>query len=338
MHHSKGKSQKIALGGKRIKAGMSYMITGKHGLQLNVALLTRAPFLRNSFSNPRHTNAIVGEQAGRPLALERTNTADISYVFRTPKLKARLTGFYTKVQDAQELSFFFAEGIGGDTSSFVQEVMYGIDQQHQGIEFGIEGQLLQSFTLKAAAALGQYTYANDPQVYLTSDDFVYLDYGTAKMKHLRLASGPQEAYSLGVAFRENFWWVGITGNYFDKTFLDVSPINRTKNFLLDRDGLPFLDYDPAQARMLLRQEQFDAYVVVNMIVGKSWRVNDKFVGVFLSLNNLLNETYKTGGFEQSRNANYRELLEDIQAEKRRFGPKYWYGRGATYFLNMYIRF
>jgi len=120
--------------------------------------------------------------------------------------------------------------------------------------------------------------------------------------------------------------------------LDVSPINRTKNFLLDRDGLPFLDYDPAQARMLLRQEQFDAYVVVNMIVGKSWRVNDKFVGVFLSLNNLLNETYKTGGFEQSRNANYRELLEDVQAEKRRFGPKYWYGRGATYFLNMYIRF
>lgn len=338
LEHSKGKSKKIALRGENIKLGTSYMFTGKHGLQLNAALLSRAPSIRNSFSNPRHSNAIVGEQAGRPLALERITTTDISYVFRAPKLKARLTGFYTKVHDANELSFFFAEGLGGDTSSFVQEVMHDIDRQHQGVEFGIEGQLFHSFTLKAAAAMGQYTYANNPQVYLTSDDFGYLDFGTTKMKHLRLASGPQEAYSLGVEFRENFWWFALTGNYFDKTFLDVSPINRTQNFLLDRDGLPFLDYDPEQARMLLQQEQFDSYVVVNMVVGKSWRVGEQYVGAFLSVNNLLNQSYKTGGFEQSRNANYRELLEEVQAEKRRFGPKYWYGRGTTYFLNMYMRF
>jgi hypothetical protein len=67
-------------------------------------------------------------------------------------------------------------------------------------------------------------------------------------------------------------------------------------------------------------------------------VGNNFLGVFLSVNNLLNETYKTGGFEQSRNANYNALLEDATAEMRRFGPKYWYGRGTTYFLNSYIRF
>ena len=75
-----------------------------------------------------------------------------------------------------------------------------------------------------------------------------------------------------------------------------------------------------------------------MVVGKSWRVGSYFVGAFLSIQNLLNQIYKTGGFEQSRNANYNELLEDVQREKRRFGPKYWYGRGTTYFLNTYIRF
>jgi hypothetical protein len=56
------------------------------------------------------------------------------------------------------------------------------------------------------------------------------------------------------------------------------------------------------------------------------------------VNNLFNETYKTGGFEQSRNANYTALLKDATAEMRRFGPKYWHGRGTTYFLNAYIRF
>lgn len=151
------------------------------------------------------------------------------------------------------------------------------------------------------------------------------------MKNIRLASGPQEAYSLGFSFRENFWWAGLTVNYFNHTYLDISPINRTHNFLLDQDGLPINSYDPYQARMLLQQEQFNPYTVVNMVLGKSWRVGNKFVGAFLSVNNLLNETYKTGGFEQSRNANYNALRADVMAEKRRFGPKYWYGRGTIIF-------
>jgi len=333
-----GKSQKLLFGGGSLKAGLTYNLKNRHWLQANAALIQRAPSLRNSFSNARETHAVVGEQANRPLQTERISAADVSYIFRSPHLNARLTGFYTQIEDANEISFFFAEGIGGDTSSFVQEIMQGTAKRHQGIEFGIEGEITPSLKLKGAAALGDYRYANNPHVYLTSDDFGYLDFGTAKMKNLRLASGPQEAYSLGVEFRENFWWFGLSANYFDHTYLDVSPINRSQNFLLDRDGLPFPNYDTNQARILLQQEKFDPYTVVNMVVGKSWRVGKRFVGAFLSVNNVLNQTYKTGGFEQSRNANYNTLLEDVRGAKRRFGPKYWYGRGTTYFLNTYIRF
>ena len=335
---SYGKSKTLLFGSLSLKSGITYNIKNRHWIQANAAHIQRAPSLRNSFSNARITNAVVGAQANRPLEQEKITAADISYVYRSPELNARLTGFYTQIQDANEISFFFAEGIGGDTSSFVQEIMQGIDKRHLGIELGIEAEITPSLKLKGAAALGKYTYHNNPHLYLTSDDFGYLDFGSAKMKNLRLASGPQEAYSLGVEFRENFWWFGLTANYFDHTYLDVSPINRTQNFLLDRDGLPFTNYDPDQARTLLQQEKFDPYVVANMVVGKSWRVGKRFVGAFLSVNNLLNQIYKTGGFEQSRNANYNELLAEVQGEKRRFGPKYWYGRGTTYFLNTYIRF
>jgi len=333
-----GKSKKLSFGSGKLKAGLTYKLTGKHILQANGALLSRAPSLRNSFSNVHETNAIVGEQAKRPLNQERITAADVSYVYRSPLLNARLTGFYTNVQDANEISFFFAEGIGGDTSSFVQEIMQGIAKRHKGIEVGIEGQIFPTVKLKGAAAVGHYTYSNNPNVYLTSEDFGYLDFGKAKMKNLRLPSGPQQAYSVGIEFRENFWWVGLTANYFDHTYLDISPINRTQNFMLARDGLPFPNYDPELARKLLAQEKFDPYTVMNMVVGKSWRMGSNFVGAFLSINNLLNQSYKTGGFEQSRNANYNELLEDVNGAKRRFGPKYWYGRGTTYFLNMYYRF
>ena len=33
-----------------------------------------------------------------------------------------------------------------------------------------------------------------------------------------------------------------------------------------------------------------------------------------------------------------ELREEFAAPARRFGPKYWYGRGTNYFLNLYVRF
>ena len=78
--------------------------------------------------------------------------------------------------------------------------------------------------------------------------------------------------------------------------------------------------------------------VVNMIGGKSWKIDDYYVGFFASINNILDQKYRTGGFEQGRNANYQQLLQDTNKPKRVFGPKYWYGRGTNYFLNLYFRF
>ena len=63
-------------------------------------------------------------------------------------------------------------------------------------------------------------------------------------------------YSIGFEYRENYWWFGFTSNFFNHTYVDVSPINRTQNFILDSDGLPFNDYDPDLARELLQQEEF----------------------------------------------------------------------------------
>ena len=60
----------------------------------------------------------------------------------------------------------------------------------------------------------------------------------------------------------------------------------------------------------MRQEKFDNYMVVNMIGGKSWKIDNYYVGFFASVNNILDKKYRTGGFEQGRNANYQELLQD----------------------------
>ena len=105
-----------------------------------------------------------------------------------------------------------------------------------------------------------------------------------------------------------------------------------------QDGLPFNDYDTSTARELLKQEKFEDYMVVNAVGGKSWKIDDYYIGLFATINNILNHDYKTGGFEQGRNANYQELSADVNKPRRVFGPKYWYGRGTNYFLNLYFRF
>lgn len=342
-----GKGEKLSFTGIGVKAGGTYKLTGRHLFDANAAYYTKAPTIRNTFANSRENHAVVPN-----ITEEKVMSFDASYVLRSPKVQARLTGYYTKIEDANEISFFFADGVGGDNQAFIQEILQGIDKQHVGMEFGIEYQVIPTLKLKGVASIGQYTYANNPNLFIASEDFVnpsstdplirdfgLQSQGPAYLKDYKLANGPQQAFSVGFEYRDpDFWWFSTTVNFMSNAYIDVSPLQRSSNFYTDFDGMPFNEYDPAVARELLRQEKFDSYVVTNLVGGKSWRINDTFVSVFASVNNLFDTVFKSGGFEQGRNANYRQLLEDKSLGTPVFGPKYWYGRGTTYFLNVNLRF
>ncbi|MAB48542.1 MAG: TonB-dependent receptor [Flavobacteriaceae bacterium] len=351
-NNSYGKGGEVDFTGFGAKAGFTYKISGKHLIDVNGGYITRAPSLRNTYSNARANHDVVGvvngvNITGQDITEEKITSFDASYIFRSPIVNARLTGFYTKTEDANEISFYYADGIGGflddqgnvQTNNLVSEVLQGVDKKHIGAELGIEAQVTPTIKLKGAASYGQYTYDNNPNLYISANDQAAF-YGESNLKDYKVAGGPQKAYSIGFEYRDpDYWWFGATANFFDETYVDVSPLLRTSSFYTEpTDGLPMNDYNPEIARDLLKQEEFGSYMVVNLIGGKSWKINDYFVGFFASVGNILDKQYRTGGFEQGRNANYRELLEDNTNPKRRFGPKYWYGRGANYFLNVYFRF
>ena len=343
---SLGKGKILNFMGFGGKGGLTYKLSGKHLLNFNTGYLSKPPSLRNTYTNARENHNIVPN-----ISTVKLLNADISYVFRSPLVKAKVTGYYTKIKDANEISFFFADGIGGDNVAFVQEILQGIDKLHIGAELGIETQLTSSLMLKGVASVGQFTYANNPNLYLTSEvdnnattaGFVngFKDFGTTNLKHYKLSAGPHRAYSLGFEYRDpEFWWFGASANVFTNTYLEISPLTRSLNFTTDFDGNTFNDYDEALARELLEQERFNAYTVVNLIGGKSWKIgkSNNYISVFASINNLLNTVFKTGGFEQGRNANFRELRNDNALNTPVFGPKYWYGRGTTYFFNINYKF
>ena len=337
-----GKSAALNFTNYGVKSGSTYKINGRNLIDMNVGYLTQAPTLRNSFSNARENNNSVEN-----LQSEKIFSTDVSYIRRSPIITSRLTGYYTSIKEATEISFYFADGIGGDNTAFVQEILSGIDKKQIGLEFGLEAQVTATIKLKGAAAMGRFTFANNPNLYLTSDrtnEGVFDENGqseeyTSNLNNYKIAAGPHNAFSVGFEYRDpNYWWFGATTNFFSNTFVDIAPLTRTSNFYKDADGLTFPNYDLNVAKNLLQQEKFNNYKVVNLVGGKSWKITGYYISVFATVNNLLNEAYKSGGFEQGRNANYNELRADKALQKPVFGNKYWYGRGATYFLNASISF
>jgi hypothetical protein len=346
-----GKSEKVEFDNFGFKGGITYKISGNHFLTFNGLYMSKAPSMRNVFFNARLSNEPI-----RNLDSETVSSIDGSYVIKTPKFKGRLTGFMSKVKDATETSFFFAEGAfedldgdGGD--AFVAEIVTGLDKLNIGVELGLEYQITSTLKATAAASYGEYIYDSNPNVVLNDDTraanglSTLVNLGESKLQNYRQPGMPQQAYALGLEYRDpKFWWVGANVNYLSDTYLDVSSVLRTQSFVRNPasvNGSAFPEITQTALDQLLQQEKFDPYTLVNLTGGKSWRISGKnpiTIGLFATLNNIFDVRYKTGGFEQARNANFRELNQDQASGTPAFAPRYFYGFGRTYFLNFYINF
>ncbi|PKB16903.1 carboxypeptidase-like regulatory domain-containing protein [Flavobacterium sp. 5] len=344
--NSFGKSEKVHFDNFGFKGGILFKISGRQQLSFNAAYLSNAPTIRNTFPNSRLNNSVV---AG--LENETINSLDVSYFFRTPKWQTRLSLFYAGIKNITQTSFFYAEGIFDDgagyanTDAFVSQTLTHLDKQNLGAEFSLQHQLTTTIMASFSAAYGQYTYVSDPNVTITNDAQATIEnpnpvfgFGRATLKNYHQAGMPQQAYALGIEYRDpKYWWLGTNINYLANSFIDISPISRTATFYKNPEsGFNFPEASEERARELLTQEKFEPVALLNISGGKSWKIKGKNIGLFATLNNVLDLKYKTGGYEQARNANFRQLNQDVSSGTPNFGNKYFYGYGRTYFVNLYI--
>ncbi|MFD2099945.1 carboxypeptidase-like regulatory domain-containing protein [Flagellimonas iocasae] len=338
-----GPSEKVSFSAIGLKGGLTYFLTGRHWFTVNAAKIERAPTLQNTFINPRENNAVVPD-----VQKEIITTVDVNYFVRLPDITGRISAFYTRFQDMTDINFFFVDsGLGSD---FVQEVITGLDQLHKGIEFGLEYEASSNVKISAVGNFGHYVYASDPYVQINFDTAGVeeelidpegtIDLGFANLKELKLAQGPQTALAIGVEYRSpKYWWVGGTANYLTNNYVNTSTITRTPSFLLDPEtGERFPDATDEAVAKLLQQEPLDDIYLLNLIGGKSWLWGKKYISAFVSINNLFDSVFRTGGYEQSRNGNFGQLQQDNLSGTPSFAPKYWYSYGRTYFLNLAISF
>lgn len=334
---SQGDSKVVNFNNLSAKAGLTYSLTGRHILQFNTGYFQLPQTLNNVFVNVRNSNSDFPFE----LKPEEQFTADASYIIRMPYIKTRLTGYYTQFHNAMERSYFFTQSrVGNDSAGFITQTVAGINKTHFGVELGAEVQIIPELKATGVASVNKYKYINNPYLVQSSDKQLVSQPLLAYIEGYNVAAGPQNAFSLGLEYRSpKYWWVGATSNWLTGRYVSIAHSLRTTNIYLDPDtGALLNNIDPDKVAKLLEQEELPTLFVVNLSAGKSWRINGKYINAFLSVNNLFDTQFKTGGFEQARKGSYKAMLEDQANGYPTFGNKYFLGYGATYMLNLTMSF
>lgn len=336
---SKGKSSLFNSFDAGMKGRVTYKVNGKNFIVYNGAFFSLAPTLNEIFISPRVTNLITPNIENQII-----NSNDLSYIVRGQILKLRLSGYYTSINNATEISRYYADitnGVGDSGNALVAEVLSGINKSYKGLELGAELKITPTLSATGVASYGDYTITNNPKVRTFDDDYGLRNYGTAYLKNYKVAGTPQKAYSFGLRYNSpKYWWLGATANYLQDQYLDFSALNKTAALFTDPvTGDNYPGATPEAIAAITAQKKFDDQFMLNANAGKSFLLGKYRMGLSLSVNNILNNRdYVTGGFEQGRAVNFPEALAESQRDKPYFGPKLWYDRGTTFFANVYLRF
>jgi len=317
-----------------VKAGITYKMDGRNYFYVNGAYLTRAPYFDNVYIAPRTRDFIQDNTTS-----ETIKTVEGGYVLNAPKVKARVTGYYTRFDNQMNVMTFYHD----DVRNFVNYALSNIDKVHYGAEIGLDVKLTQSLTLEAAAAIGRYYYDSRQNAIVTVDNnSSILDVSQARQtiysQNFRVPSTPQEAYTIGLDYRSpDFWFVSLTASFFDQQYLDFNPIRRTPAAV---DGLDLTkDADLQKYHDIIDQIRLDEQYTLDFFGGWSWKVprrygfgKNTFVVFNAGVNNILNnKNIVSGGFEQ--------LRYDFQDRNvNKFPPKLFYSYGTNYFISVTFRF
>ena len=312
-----------------VKGGASYKLLSGNYFFVNGSYETKAPFFENAYLSPRTRDFVQSD-----LRNSSVGSVEAGYVFNSPKLRVRATGYYTAFRHQLDVISAYSDIY----RTFVNYALSNIGKTHTGVEVGVDYRLpIKGLSINGAASVGRYYYDtrqivsvtsdNNAVVLLTSDPTIYA-------KNFRVAT-PQEAYSVGLNYRSTrYWFLNVNFNYFDQMWLGYDPLRRTAGAVNGIDQNSKLFHDIVDQKQLPSQYTLDAFA------GWSWLMNNRFRSLrkrtimtfSVGVNNILNNTnLVSGGYEQLR-------LDLSQSHPNIFQPKLFYAYGLNFSANVALRF
>lgn len=334
LEQSFGDSKKFNFLNTATKAGVTYKMNGRNYFFVNGAYITAPPYFENVFTSPRTRNTVQDS-----VTSEISQTVEAGYKLMSPRIKAVLNGYYTKMKNGFDmLTFYYDEE---EYRDFVNYALSGIDKVFFGAELGLEVKLTSTLTFNGAASVGRYYFDSRQKAVVTVDNSnSNQTVQTVYFKNFRIPSTPQNAYNAGLFYRSpKYWYISLAANYFDNMWVDPAEPRRTKEAFLDKDP-----EDPATQDFysnLIRQEKYDPQFTLDFFGGWSKRLprqynihnRPSYLVFNLGVNNLLNNTnIRSGGFEQARY----DATTTLNPNK--FPNKYYYAYGLNYYASVAFRF
>ena len=344
-NRSLGESDKINNLTYKAKANFAYRFSGAHSLSANVAMMQNPPSFSAAFVSPRTRNDVTPG-----LKAEKVFSAELAYDLNLPWIKARLSGFYTTINDQSKVISFYDD----TQSSFTNFAMSGINKRYYGAELGLSIPIWNGLSLQGAVSWGDYRYTSNPSFVQTVDNSAEVKLvDKVNWKDLYVEGSPQTAVNVGLNWRApHSWFVNIDFNYYRDSYLSMNPAYRTVNAVKPYINVlgnsnatnEALYWAMENINEIRAQENLGSAYTLSASVGKYWYIHRKYMlGFNVEVKNILNnQDIKTGGYEQMRLQRTRGKDgaggTPSVSYYSRFDSKYFYLFGTTYYANIYFRF
>lgn len=334
-NNSYGKSKTAYFLDGGAKAGVNINAGRGNTIYLGGGHEWKAPTANVAFASPQINNDFV-----KDLSTEKILSAEVGYQYQTSWLHANIQGYYSRLQDVTEYSMFYYD----NANSFSYVSLSGINKHYYGVELGLDFKVTSAFSIKTLATVSEAKYANNANVrYMLSDDGKYYD-DIVVNKNMREGGTPLSAYSIGLSYNTNGWYLDLVGNYYDRIYLYYTPVSRYYSNLpiaKDENGNTIVDEDNKPMRDLSKvpsQAKGKGGFMLDASIGKSIYIGKHQMSINLMLTNILNNRkIVTGGMEQNRQS-YDDSGEAIRTYNFINNPKKFYVNGINGMLNITYKF
>ena len=326
---SKGKSDIQNFPTYGVKGGATYKLNGRNYLFVNGSYGAEAPTFDNTFISSRTRNITVDNPK-----VQKMGSLEAGYLMRSPKYNVRAVGYVTDITDGTEIKRFYNDDPAYQT--FVNYVLQNMNTRFIGTELAAEAKLTTALSVTGVVSLAQAFYTNNPtvSVYRDNDTMITARPREVYVKNYYLAAGPQSAYSLGFTYRsKRYWFASVNFNYFDRNYMDVNADRRTA------EAADLINTNTELYHDIFDQQKAPSVFTIDISANKSFLLT-KFYrraprgATFVvsgGISNLLdNKEVVTGSFEQLR-------YNFTDNDPGKFPPKYFYGLGRNFFVNLSLK-
>ena len=325
---SKGKGDVASFLGGGAKASFQWDINGNNKFMIGGGYSHRAPLAYNSFVAPR-----IREDFVAGLETEKVMNGEISYAVKYGPVAAKISGFYTRIQDAVQQSAFYND----DEGKFTYLTMTGVDKSLFGGEFALVYNVTSALSFNFLASVTEAEYTKNAKGALMTEDQQDIKNSntTVYMDGAKIGGSPLTALSFGVDYNTNGWYLSASLNYYDRIYVSPSIFSRLEYIVTDDGGV-----DETGNPVLNLPSQFrgDGGFLLDASIGKSISLKGgKKLNINLSLSNILNnEKLITGGYEQNRGDKNENGEEKIYKFSK--NPFLYYANAFNAYLNIGLRF